>query len=160
MTENPNERPDMVEIPVELMDCLAYFIHQLEINDYTTKDGIHDLKMNAYWPAVHGLYVSMVQNRYNFDNKDILQVVKKLNDDRTYLLAPTFTPSNEQEVQFKSWIDAQSYQGLLQRWRFSKPGDLIFIGPIGDYYKARLTYMRDLEPDNGVRASKNIGWDP
>lgn len=156
MTENN----DTVPMPVELLDCLSYFIHQIEIDDYVTKDGLHDLKMNVYWPAVHGFYVSMLQNKFTFDNPELEAQVRKLNDDRVHLLPPTFMPTNEQEVQFKGWIDAQSYQGLLQRWRHSGSGDLIFQGPIGEYYKARLTYMRDLEPDNGVRASKSVGWDP
>lgn len=159
MTISAEPDEPSVPIPIALLDCLAMFIHQLEITEYVSKDQLHDLKMNVYWPAVHGFYLSMIQTRFNFNDPEVQAAVLAENKSRENLLPPTFMPTNEQEVQFKGWIDAQSYQGLLQRWRNAPSGDLIFTGAIGDYYGKRMAYMRRLEPDNGVRASKNIGWD-
>lgn len=82
MTENEK----IIPVPEDLLDCIAHFIHQIEINDYVTKDGLHELKMNAYWPAVHGFYVSMIQNGFSFTNPDLNAHIRELNKARLYLL--------------------------------------------------------------------------
>ncbi len=61
--------------------------------------------------------------------------------------------------QHKQWIDAQDYGGLLRRWRFAPAGDLIFQGEAGEYYANAMREKRALTPDNGVSASKQVGWD-
>lgn len=58
----------------------------------------------------------------------------------------------------KKWIDAASYEQLLRRWRFGKPGDLMFLGDLGEYYAAVMSRKRAETGDNGVSASKRIGW--
>jgi hypothetical protein len=58
----------------------------------------------------------------------------------------------------KKWIDEQSYQTLLQRWRFAPVGDVMFQGETGDYYAKVMTEKRGQEPDGGVGASKRVGW--
>jgi len=61
----------------------------------------------------------------------------------------------------KKWIDAASYEDLLFKWRFARPGDPFFQGDIGQYYKTELTKKRDaVGPGEAVRASKSVGWDP
>jgi len=35
----------MTDVPDELLNCMYLFLHQIEINDYTTTDKQHDLKM-------------------------------------------------------------------------------------------------------------------
>ena len=59
----------------------------------------------------------------------------------------------------KNWIDESPYGNLLTRWRFAQVGDPIFQGEVGEYYKKVMFEKRDALPDNGVSASKNIGWD-
>lgn len=63
------------------------------------------------------------------------------------------TPEN------KDFIDSLSYEGLLRRWRFAPVGDQWFQGETGAYWGERMAKMRSAEPDNGVAASKAIGWD-
>jgi len=60
----------------------------------------------------------------------------------------------------KEWIDGSSYETLLHRWRFSPPGDPIFQGELGAYYKKIMFEKRDaLSPGEAVVASKNVGWE-
>ena len=58
----------------------------------------------------------------------------------------------------KNWIDAQDYEGLLRRWRFALAGDAIFEGEAGEYYANAMREKRALTQDNGVSASKRVGW--
>jgi len=141
-----------------IVQALSIWATSLERDNQERFREISDVMAKAQ-STVHGFYVSMIQNKFTFDDPELEANVRRLNNDRVHLLPPTFIPTNEQEVQFKGWIDAQSYQGLLNRWRNAPSGDLIFTGPIGEYYGKRMAYMRNLEPDNGVAASKAIGWD-
>jgi len=59
----------------------------------------------------------------------------------------------------KKWIDNASYVQLLDRWRFAPAGDEMFIGDTGEYYSKMIKEKRALEQDNGVGASKLIGWE-
>ena len=61
--------------------------------------------------------------------------------------------------QMKAWIDRQTYEGLLRKWRFAKAGDPFFTGEVGDYYVAAMSRTSAATPDGGVGASKRIGWD-
>lgn len=63
------------------------------------------------------------------------------------------TPEN------KAAIDARSYASLLCLWRNAPLGDVWFQGETGEYWGERMAYMRTLTNDNGVSASKHIGWD-
>jgi hypothetical protein len=60
---------------------------------------------------------------------------------------------NEQFIKF---IDTSTYQELLDRWRFSPIGDLIFQGDIGDYY-IKIMNEKRAKTDH-VAASKAVGW--
>lgn len=60
--------------------------------------------------------------------------------------------------QHKAWIDASTYEELLRRWRYAECGDPIFQGASGNYYKARMTLLRDKDPQGAVKASKLVGW--
>jgi len=62
------------------------------------------------------------------------------------------TPEN------KAQIDAHSYETLLCKWRFAPIGDPWFQDETGEYWGKRMVYMRDQTNDNGVSASKRIGW--
>jgi len=42
----------------------------------------------------------------------------------------------------KKWIDDASYERLLERWRNAPPGDSIFIGDAGNYYKKIMNEKR------------------
>lgn len=57
------------------------------------------------------------------------------------------------------WIDNASYEALLSRWRFSPVGDPFFIGEVGEYYKKVMDRKRQETGDNGVSASKSVGWE-
>ena len=57
-----------------------------------------------------------------------------------------------------AWIDHESYEGLLRKWRNAPAGDPFFKAGIADYYLAALRRKRDETPDGGVGASKRIGW--
>lgn len=59
----------------------------------------------------------------------------------------------------KAWIDAASYEMLLRRWRFAPVGDPMFAGEIGNYYEEVMMRKKAETGDNGVSASKAIGWD-
>ena len=64
---------------------------------------------------------------------------------------------NEQEM--KAWIDAASYEALLNKWRFAPVGEAMFQGATGDYYRKVLEQKKAaLPPGEAVRASKSIGW--
>jgi hypothetical protein len=57
----------------------------------------------------------------------------------------------------KQWIDNNSYEGLLQRWRYAPCGDPMFQGDTGQYYKEVMFRKRDeVGNDEAVRASKSI----
>jgi len=58
----------------------------------------------------------------------------------------------------KAWIDAASYQELLQRWRNAPVGAPMFQGDTGDYYaKVMAEKKAKVGPDAAVAASKAIG---
>lgn len=59
----------------------------------------------------------------------------------------------------KKWIDNASYEQLLNRWRFAPIGDPIFQGDTGDYYGKVMKEKKAALPDDGVGASKRVGWD-
>ena len=63
--------------------------------------------------------------------------------------------------EMKKWIDSNSYETLLRRWRFAPAGsDPIFQGEIGDYYSKVMFKKRDALPaGEQVSASKNVGWE-
>ena len=64
------------------------------------------------------------------------------------------------EQEMKQWIDGSSYETLLDKWRFSPPGNPFFQGEVGQYYKDVMFTKRDaLSNEDQVRASKNVGWD-
>lgn len=63
------------------------------------------------------------------------------------------TPEN------KASIDARSYESLLACWRNAPIGTPWFQDETGEYWATRMAYMRTLTNDNGVSASKRIGWD-
>lgn len=58
----------------------------------------------------------------------------------------------------KEQIDSMSYESMLRKWRFSKIGDEMFQGEIGEYFKERMKALRESDPQEAVRASKSIGW--
>lgn len=62
------------------------------------------------------------------------------------------TPEN------KASIDKMDYESLLYRWRNAPVGDPWFQGETGDYWKQRMTELRNANPAGHVKASKNIGW--
>jgi hypothetical protein len=62
------------------------------------------------------------------------------------------TPKN------KEHIDSLGYEQLLSHWRFAPVGDPWFKGETGDYWKQRMSELRDQGADH-VGASKRIGWD-
>ena len=59
----------------------------------------------------------------------------------------------------KAWIDLATYEDLLRRWRFAAVGDSMFVGATGQYYSQIMAEKRGTTNDNGVAASKSIGWD-
>lgn len=60
--------------------------------------------------------------------------------------------------EMKKWIDETSYEGLLQRWRFSPAGDPMFVDEIGHYYEEVMKLKKkEIGHDRAVQASKNIG---
>lgn len=60
--------------------------------------------------------------------------------------------------EIKQWIDSQDYLALLRRWRFGPIGDPIFQGESFEYYKKTMAQKKQETRDNGVSASKTIGW--
>ena len=47
---------------------------------------------------------------------------------------------------------------LLQLWRFEPVGSPWFQGEVGREASARLTALREADPDDYTRCSKLIGW--
>ena len=62
------------------------------------------------------------------------------------------TPEN------KAHIDNMSYESLLRQWRYASAGNPWFQGETGEYWGKRIAELRSKEPDDGVGASKRIGW--
>lgn len=59
----------------------------------------------------------------------------------------------------KTWIDNESFEGLLRRWRNAPVGDRMFQGDTGDYYRDVMAKRRaEVGPGAAVAASKAIGW--
>jgi hypothetical protein len=58
----------------------------------------------------------------------------------------------------KSRIDNMSMYGLLEKIRFASVGDPWFQGETGDYILKRYSELRDKNPDEHVRNSKDLGW--
>ena len=63
------------------------------------------------------------------------------------------TPEN------RASIDARSYEGLLNHWRFAPVGDPWFQGETGKYWQERIIKLRDADKGAAIAASKRIGWD-
>jgi len=59
----------------------------------------------------------------------------------------------------KNWIDNASYEDLLQKWRYAPVGNEIFQGETGEYYSKVMAEKRAKTDDNGVSASKSVGWE-
>ena len=59
----------------------------------------------------------------------------------------------------KRWIDSASYEDLLRKWRFAPAGDPWFRDDTGDYYAKVMAQKRAADPEEGVRASKSIGFE-
>ena len=71
----------------------------------------------------------------------------------------TETAPAEPSQDFKDWVDGQSYESLLSKWRFAPIGDPTFSGAKGDYYsKVMFAKKAALEHSEQVQASKNVGW--
>ncbi len=59
--------------------------------------------------------------------------------------------------QMKAWIDVQTYETLLHKWRFAPVGDPFFQGEVGGYFSQVMAERRDADPAAAVSASKSIG---
>lgn len=61
----------------------------------------------------------------------------------------------------KAYIDRQTYEQLLSRWRFAPVGDPWFQDETGDYWAKRMTELRSKPGGDSehVRSSKSLGWD-
>jgi hypothetical protein len=58
------------------------------------------------------------------------------------------------------WIENATYAQMLERWRFSPPGDSMFVGGNGDYFRRAMEKKKAaLSPQECVEISKRIGWD-
>lgn len=55
-------------------------------------------------------------------------------------------------------INNASFETLLRIYRFALAGDPQFIGKLGEYFIKAMAEKKLLEPDNGVGASKRVGW--
>lgn len=55
------------------------------------------------------------------------------------------------------WIDRASYEDLLRKWRFARPGDPFFLGDVGKHFEAVMARRRSEVLEEHVRASKAIG---
>ena len=62
------------------------------------------------------------------------------------------------DEKMKEWIDKSDYETLLRKWRFHPIGDPLFVDEVGDHYEKVMFEKRDLLEDNGVAASKKVGW--
>lgn len=58
----------------------------------------------------------------------------------------------------KQTIDNKSYAQLLMGWRFNAAGDPWFQGTTGEYWAKRMAQLKEQDPMEAVRASKEIGW--
>ena len=59
----------------------------------------------------------------------------------------------------KEWIDNATYIQLLERWRYSPTGDLMFEGDTSQYYSETMRRKRnEVGEEAHVAASKLIGW--
>lgn len=59
----------------------------------------------------------------------------------------------------KAQIDDLDYFSLLERWRYAPPGDPVFQGESGDYWRERMKYL-EAQPGGqakAVAASKLLG---
>ncbi len=59
----------------------------------------------------------------------------------------------------KNKIDKSSYETLLRQWRMSPIGSSLFQGESGEYFRETMIEKKNELPDNGVAASKAIGWE-
>ena len=57
----------------------------------------------------------------------------------------------------KAWIDNASYETLLRRWRHGSPGDAMFQGATGEYFRDALERKRPGDSEH-TATSKRIGW--
>jgi hypothetical protein len=61
--------------------------------------------------------------------------------------------------ELKKRIDAMSYTQMLAKWRFAPSGDPLFVGEVGDYFKAKMGERRkEISDGEAVQISKDIGW--
>jgi hypothetical protein len=52
-------------------------------------------------------------------------------------------------------VDTMSHIDLCRAWRFSKPGDPLTTGIVGDYLARRIRSLGGFTPE----VSRHIGWD-
>ncbi len=72
---------------------------------------------------------------------------------------PTDPKFNTLSESFRKTIDDRSYEALLYQWRFAPSGSDLFVGLAGEYYSAVMFAKKAALADNGVSASKNVGWE-
>jgi len=58
----------------------------------------------------------------------------------------------------KNHIDSLSHYQLLSKWRFAPTGDPWFQGETGDYWGKRMAQLRDENPAQAVRNSKDLSF--
>lgn len=59
----------------------------------------------------------------------------------------------------KAEIDGMEYIDLLRLWRFAPTGHELLQGEVGLYFNDVMREKRAALPDNGVAASKAVGWE-
>jgi len=152
ITNETKENP--FGLPSDMLACIFLFLHQIEINDYTSKDGMHELKMNAYYPAIHFLYTCMVDEGLTPDNKQVNLEAQFKN------ACVSYRPTDPKLIEQKKWIETASYKQLLAKYRFAPIGDPFFCESTGDHFQKIMRIRRQMVGDEGhVAASKALGWD-
>jgi hypothetical protein len=63
------------------------------------------------------------------------------------------------EIELISKINAMDYRELLTLWRFSKIGDVWFIGKVGEHFNGVFHFTEDQIPTpKRIRISKEVGF--
>lgn len=71
------------------------------------------------------------------------------------------TPEEQAKVEEEliSKINAMTYRELLTLWRFSKVGEVWFIGKVGEHFNTVFHFVEDNTPAyERVRISREVGF--
>ncbi len=122
-----------------------------------------DIKEAGFMLARRGVKnTSETANKFEINPIDncmeIAKLIERYLESKVIEYTAKLTPVGIMNRSYYEWIDNATLEELLVRWRFGAVGDTIFCGHAGQYFKARMEFLRSESPEEYTKISKRIGF--